>query len=157
MFFPTLTVVSGFFLARMILITLGVLKGPVLRMFERYGDDEPYYDALPRLLLWVGLFTVSSGTLLANLVPSSILPLVMMGFLMFIGAYAAYELPDLTRKYFRYPVWYVELLERTSRAERRRIAYMWRLLSRKARVAYSSNNHWFNEWADLIIVSTLHP
>jgi hypothetical protein len=50
-----------------------------------------------------------------------------------------------------------ELVGRTTRAERRRLAYMWLRLPAKLRLIYNSNDRAFMEWADMVILSTFWP
>ncbi|MCQ3932436.1 MAG: hypothetical protein DPW16_18460 [Chloroflexi bacterium] len=149
-------VLSGIFLSRSILITLGLLKGPVLRAFERYGDEEGDYNSLLYLLFWMGMFSVMSGLWLARLSRNVFFPMEFIGVVLLIGSSFAYRKPHIVERIFHYPVWYYELKERTSRSERRRIAYMWLHISRKGKLIYNSSDFAFNQWADLIIVSTIY-
>lgn len=151
-----LFMVSGLFLSHSVLVVLGVLKGPVLHIFERYGDEEEFYDSLTRLALGLGVFSLASGIGLGRNFPRAFLPLEAMGVITLVATVIFYRTSATTRKYFRYPIWYFELLERSSRSERRRIAFMWLNLSRKGKLIFNSSDHAFNQWADLIIVSTLY-
>ncbi|MBI5931437.1 MAG: hypothetical protein HY862_19165 [Chloroflexi bacterium] len=147
---------SGIFLSRSIMVMLGLIKGPVLHSFEKYGDDERGYNGLLYLLFWMGAFSLNSGIWMARLSRNVFLPMESLGVILMAGAFIAYRQAHLVHKFFHYPRWYFELEERTSRSERRRIAYMWLQLSRKGRLIYNSNDFAFNQWADLIIVSTIY-
>lgn len=149
--------VSLIFLGRLVLILTGVLKDPVLRVSQRYAVADDLYNPLPWLLLWFGVFLFSGGLLLAMArVP---VPIYLLGFLFMLMAYGAYERPQLANEYpnlfLSYPRWYYELRARTTREERRRIAYMWLWLPRGLRLYYNSHDPAFNQWADLIILSTI--
>jgi hypothetical protein len=76
-----------------------------------------------------------------------------------VGAYFSYRYPHLTGQkhglFLNHPRWLFELGERTSRLERRRIAYMWLRLPLRLRLIYNSNDRAFLEWADMVILSTL--
>jgi hypothetical protein len=145
-------------LMRTILIMSGFLKGPILHSFEKYGDAETVYYPLPALLLWSGLLVFSIGPWIAPGLRSWT-PVVLLGLPLLIAAYYAYVTPQFALKYpdifFVYPRWYHDLRERTTRYERRRIAYMWLALPAGMRLAYNGNDRAFNQWADLVIMATM--
>ena len=149
-------IVSLFFLGRLVLILMGVLKDPVLRVSQRYAVGDDLYYPLPWLLLWFGLFLFAGGLLLTTVQVS--IPIYFLGFLIMLLAYGAYERPQWAAQYpallLSYPRWYYNLRDRTTREERRRIAYMWLWLPRGLRLYYNSHDPAFNQWADLIILST---
>ena len=151
-----LHLISAFFMTRMLFVTWGLLKGPILIHFERYGDAEARYSPLPALLFWIGLFMQLSGIYMEAVVTGAFYSLETLGLLCLLGAYLTYRMPGLTRRLFPFPRWYVDLWSRTSRSERRRIAFMWLRISWKARMRYNSNDRAFLEWADYIILSTLY-
>jgi len=155
-FIPLL--VSIAFLLRIGLILVGLLKGPILRTFEKYGDDETVYYPLPSLLLWGGILVLSASTILgqqlAIFMPSWLIGVGMIG-----AGYLAYTHPEIPRSFPQifmiYPRWYYELRERTSRYERRRLAYMWLWLPPRLRLIYDGSDTAFNQWADLVILATM--
>ncbi|HLV34033.1 MAG TPA: hypothetical protein VKY59_02915 [Spirillospora sp.] len=146
------------FLLRIGLILTGLLKGPILQTFEKYGDAENIYYPLPSILLWLGIMTLSLTALIAERA-GIVLPTVPVGLLLLAAAYAAYTQQDLARQYPRifmsYPRWYHDLRDRTSRYERRRLAYMWLSLPPRLRLIYNGSDHAFNQWADLVILATM--
>lgn len=144
-------------LARAMLIMLGLLKGPVLRSLERYGDDELLYNVLPQALLWMGLSVAFGGFWLQESLALINSPLPAVGIFILILAGLSFQYERSTAFLFRYPAWYHELLRRTSRSERRRIAYMWLRLSWKTQLLYNSNDRAFLQWADFIILATINP
>jgi hypothetical protein len=150
--------ISVVFLVRIGLILIGLLKGPVLQTFEKYGDAENVYYPLPSILLWAGIFILSMTGFLADRA-SVFLPTAPFGIFMLIAAYFAYTHPEIARQYPRlfmsYPRWYFDLRERTSRYERRRLAYMWLWLPRRLRLIYNGSDAAFNQWADLVILATM--
>jgi hypothetical protein len=145
-------------LGRMGLILVGLLKDPVLRASERYADEDDLYYPLPALLFWFGIFLFAGGLLLAA-VTRVRYPMYVVGLFFMVLAYGAYTHPNLAMKYpkllLSYPRWYSDLRERTTREERRRIAYMWLWLPRRVRLFYNSHDPAFNLWADMIILSTV--
>lgn len=155
---PFLFVASLVALIRTGLILMGLLKGPILHTFEKYGDDENIYYPLPSILLWLGVLLISTSPWLAagsrdlgiGLVPGIVLLLL---------ASVAYNNPQIALQFpwlfMRYPRWYWDLRERTSRQERRRIAYMWLWMPPRARLTYNGSDHAFNHWVDLVILSML--
>ncbi len=155
-FIPIL--LSLIFLMRTVLILSGLLKGPILQTFEKYGDAETVYYPLPSLLLWSGILVFSLGPWIAPGLRSWS-PVILMGGLLLIAAYFAYTNPKFALQhagiFLIYPRWYYELRERTSRYERRRLAYMWLALPRGLRLAYNGSDRAFNQWADLVIMATM--
>jgi hypothetical protein len=153
---PGLFFVSLFFTARSMLIIFGYLKGPVLTTFERYGEELRPYNPLPALLFWLGLASLFAGFWISAQF-STITAFGTLGTLLLFLAYVAFYFNNLTTLYFRYPMWYFDLEERTSRSERRRIAYMWLRSSWRMRLFYNSSDQAFLQWADFIILATVKP
>lgn len=151
-------VISLVFLIRIGLILIGLMKGPILQTFEKYGDAENIYYPLPSMLLWAGVLVLSVTAFMADRA-DIILPTAPLGLLLLIAAYFAYTHPEIARQYpqifMSYPRWYFELRERTSRYERRRLAYMWLWLPRRLRLIYNGSDYAFNQWADLVIMATM--
>jgi hypothetical protein len=157
---------STVFLARSSLIIIGLYKDPILHSFEKYGDQENLYYPLVYTLLWLGVFVLSLMTLVLenrflDLIGNPLIfytvilglgPLLHIVYL-WLARYAMRN-PDL---FLLYPVWYREVRERTSRAERRRLAYMWLCLPWRTRLLYDSSDHAFTVWVDLVILATLRP
>lgn len=151
--------VSIFYFTRSLLEVSGLLKDPIIRSFQKYGDEEEFYFLLPRFLFWSGLFLLTSSFVMSVWVGVVLFPGQLFGVLLMGAAFVLHA----QRDYFQthpnrlliYPRWFYDLHERTSRLERRRIAYMWLRMSGKARLNLNSNNRAFNEWADMIILSTL--
>jgi hypothetical protein len=141
----------------MALIVSGVLKGPVIRRFERYSVFDDTYYPLPGLCFSLGALTLCAGLLLRQMTDSTFpahLPglfLITFGFVALRGFGLAKRFPRL---FLAYPQWYADLRERTTREERRRLAFMWLFLPRRARLFYSVHTWAFVIWADLVIVST---
>lgn len=144
-------------LIRIMLVVIGVWKEPILHAFERYGDAERQYEALPQLLAWSGAFSIATSFWLADTAPTSLYPLYVLGIALLVSAYVSYRLRQGLRRIFPYPRWYFELIDRTGRSERRRIAYLWLRLSWRTRLMLNSNSHAFEQWADFVIMSTLYP
>lgn len=145
-------------LAREILIISGLLKDPILRGFEKYGDVETAYYPLPALMTWSGLLLLCLGALAAPAL-GSLLPLALPGALLLAGAFWRRLHAELARRFpgvvMRYPLWYLDLRERTSRYERRRLAYLWLTLPWQLRLRYNGSDRAFNHWADLVIIATM--
>ncbi len=151
-------IISLAFLIRTGLILIGLMKGPILQTFEKYGDAENLYYPLPSMLLWAGVLMLSTTAFLADRTGIYV-PTAPVGLLLLAAAYFAYTHPEIARQYpqvfMSYPRWYFELRGRTSRYERRRLAYMWLWLPRRLRLIYNSSDHAFNQWADLVIMATM--
>lgn len=152
--------ISILFVIRSVLLITGLLKGPILHRFEKYGDRENFLPFLTPLLAWLGLFVILSNFLL--LVQWQVeLNVGQMGLAFIIIALLAYRWPhwfsDRYGLLFNHPRWLAEITGRTTRAERRRLAYMWLRLPFKLRVIYNSSDRAFMEWADMVILSSFWP
>jgi hypothetical protein len=154
-----LFVVPVVYIIRSILIVVGLLKGPILRLYERYGDDEPIYYPLPGILLslasvWVGIvLLVPTSSAVARM--SAVPPILLL-----ICAYFAQFYPPSMRYYIERfsisPRWLLHLREYTTRIERRRIAYMWLNLSPRTRLLFNSSDQAFLQWADFVVLASVN-
>jgi hypothetical protein len=158
--------VSAFFLFRTTLILAGLLKGPILKSFEKYGDEENLYFPAVHFVWWLPVFLASFGLwLFDSKIPAALRSPYIPYCAVMIGAYLMYAsyrpLMNFAERhgdwFAAYPRWYNELRERTTRAERRRIAYMWLYLPWRARLLYNSNNVAFLVWLDLVLLATVRP
>ncbi|MCB9453377.1 MAG: hypothetical protein H6672_18245 [Anaerolineaceae bacterium] len=149
---------SLFFLIRTTLMFIGLLKGPIITLFEQYGGQEKLFLPLLPLVGWTGGLLIGLGGWAVSS-PEAQAALAGLGVVLVLATYLAYQdLPLITEfhvNYLPYPRWYHELLERTTRYERRRIAYMWLRLSWRTRLMYNSNSQVFLIWADFIIMGTV--
>ena len=145
------------FLARTVLIIAGWYKAPVLRQFEKYGDEENFYYSLPALLGWSGAMIITAN-LWVSMVWGVVYPFISAGGMLLVAAYVAYRFPEYMGRHpsllLTHPRWLHELLGRTTRQERRRIAYMWLRLPLRLRLIYSSDDQAFMHWVDMVIIST---
>ncbi len=152
------TAISLGFLIRVALIMIGTYKEPVLRTFSEYGPDEKLYMPGQSLVIWVSALSFCGG-LWATKLSSLSFTLTTLGVLLLIVAGCSYTYPKLAQKIhfkiLKYPHWYYDLRERTTRYERRRIGYMWLHLPLRARLSYNSSDAMFLLWADFIIMGTI--
>jgi hypothetical protein len=120
------------------------------------GDDA--YHLLPSLLLGMGLFALFGGFLFSAAIAPHYPPM-LLSIIFFIAAYAAYgRKDDMNRHphiFLGFPRWYADLRERTTREERRRLAYMWLCLPRRMRLHLDGSDHHFQLWADQVILATI--
>jgi hypothetical protein len=137
---------------RAFLIVMGTYKDPVLASFEHYGEER-IFSPLFSLTVWAVVFVYLSLFLYVRAGPLFALGLI-------IGAFLAsmHERMDEWRyKYdsmFRlFPRWYFELVQRTDREERRRIAYLWLRLPIATRILYNARSEYFHQWVDLVLMS----
>jgi len=153
-----LTGISIFFLIRSALIMFGYLKEPILRTFEEYGPQEKLYLPLLPILAWSSAVALAAS-LWATRFPNLSFTLSILGVLLLLAAGLGYNNREWLEKYhfklLKLPTWYHELRDRTTRYERRRIAYMWLHLPFRARLTYNSSNRLFFIWADFIIMGTV--
>jgi hypothetical protein len=143
------------FLVRLILIFVGILKTPVMRVLQVYAEESKYYYPLAALIWWFGVCW-TSGALLIMRVFGSGFPIFLPGIA--LGFLAAHLLlnPEKTPipASGLQPRWYRELADRANRDEQRRIAYMWLRLPPRLRTFFELNDRAFSTWTDLIILST---
>ena len=151
------TIIVTFNFVRTVLVITGLYKDPILRAFEKYGGDEDYYYPLPPFAAWLGAFLIVTDfwftTFLGNFHTFT-----LIGGLLIVCAAITSQYPEIMNDrpqwFLVYTRWLYEIRERTTRHERRRLAYMWLRLPWKLRVIYNSNEAAFNHWADMVILST---
>ena len=152
-----LTLTSAVYLGIVVLIAIGLYKDPILRHFERYAERDDDINLLPSFLLGLGLVSLFGGFVFSAVAPR--FPPLFLGLIFLVAAYFAFNSPGVLASYphiFQaFPRWYVDLRERTTREERRHIAYMWLCLPRSARLHYSGSDHHFLLWADYVILATV--
>lgn len=143
--------VSMLFL-RACLVTLGFYKEPILAAFQRYGDEvgfSPLFEAC----VW-GMVSAYLGFVL--LVPSSFL--ILIGILLFVTFFMLYwRVRDSVMRhpqiFLRFPSWYREIVDRTTREERRKLSYMWLGLPIRTRLLYNAQHDEFRKWVELVVLS----
>lgn len=152
------TTVSVLLLVRATLILVGYFKSPIIRTFSEYGPREKLYMPAQQILLWGGVLSFCAG-LWSSRYPSlsSTLAIlgVLMGLVVALGYTYAEQAEQIHLKILPFPIWYHELRERTTRYERRRIAYMWLSLPLRARLTYNSSDKMFMIWVDFIIMGAI--
>lgn len=145
-------------LIRYSLVIVGMLKGPVLETFERYGDDDPVYFPWPQILFWVGVMIIGIGQIAATETGTLSTPNLMAVACWVIG-WVLFSMSDSisheTALIPHIPLWLDKLAENTGRYERRRIAYMWLKLPMRTRLLYNASDRLFFQWAELVIMATV--
>lgn len=137
---------------RAFLIVVGMYKDPILASFEHYGDERVFSPTLT-LLIWTG-FSVYLFTFL----------ILEPGLVLFTGALALVAGFSFRESIARFvkrrqqlsrslPVWYAQLVERTDRHERRRIAYLWLRLPARTRLLYNAHNGLFHHWMEQVLLT----
>jgi hypothetical protein len=153
-----LTLATAIYIGVLLLIAAGLYKDPVLRHFERYAERDDSFYLLPPLLLGLGLFAISGGFLFSASIAPRYPPLIL-GIIFLALAFLAREHTQVMSAYpqifLAYPRWYAELRERTTREERRHIAYMWLALPGAARLHFNGSDYHFLIWADHVILATV--
>ncbi|MDX2160070.1 MAG: hypothetical protein SF162_01970 [bacterium] len=154
-FFGSGGLISAFFLVRLALIHVGLLKEPVLRQLQSYSDSYIRYYPLPAVLIWSGMLWICGGISIMQLAGSRF-PLFLPGVLFLCGAWISVQAADWLMHHQRWmlPRWYRDLDERADRDEQRRIAYAWLRLPRPLRRTLNVNDRAFAAWTDLVILSS---
>lgn len=137
---------------RACLVTLGYYKEPILSAFQQYGD-EVGFSPLFESLAW-GL--VLAYMIFVLLAPSSFL--VLIGVFLFVGFVMLYwrikdSVMDHPSVFLRFPSWYREIVDHTSREERRKLSYMWLGLPLRTRLLYNADHAEFRKWVELVVLS----
>jgi hypothetical protein len=161
-----LFLVCAFCLLRSALVVTGMYKAPILHSFEKYGGEEDFYYPVIYLAVWLFAFLIVLAFLLYQARFPRVLRDQFFVYIIFapVGL-IAWRVYALMAKYAKehpelflvYPHWYTNVRERTSRAERRRLAYMWLHLPWRTRLLYNSSDQAFLIWVDLVILATLRP
>lgn len=147
-----LTLVFLFFTIRALLIVLGWYKDPILRQFERYGEER-IYSPFVAFVLWCTGFVFFA--FIAYFGVTHILLVVLAMAVPFSYFYPILKRqveskPDL---FMMYPKWYGRLMQMTEREERRRIAYLWLRLPAGTRLLYNTRDEFFHRWTDLVLLT----
>jgi hypothetical protein len=153
-----LFIVTVLGLGRSALVLIGLYKDPILWTFEQYGPDERLPLPLVTVAAWLGGFLIAIGLWISLYIRVKF-PLTEAGVVILLLAGTCYYYYSFIWKwYYRvipYPRWHHELLGRTTRYERRRIAYMWLHLPWRLRLMYNSSDKNFFVWADFVIMGTI--
>lgn len=149
---PMLMFAAALLFLRASLVTLGFYKEPILTAFQQYGD-EVGFSPLFETCAWGG---VLGYLLFLVLVPSSFLILIgVFSFVMFVMLY--WRIRDSVMShpqvFLRLPGWYREIVDHTTREERRKLSYMWLALPLRTRLLYNAQHEEFRKWVELVVLS----
>jgi len=146
------TIIALSMTIRSLLIVIGAYKDPVLASFEEYGSER-IFSPVFSLILWTFLMAYimlywyfEAGVALALGITFGV-PIAALKdtFLDFLDKH-----PMLFRTF---PRWYYDMVKRTDREERRRIAYMWLRLPIRTRMIYNAQPSLFNQWVEQVILT----
>lgn len=137
---------------RACLVTLGYYKEPILSAFQRYGDEvgfSPLFEVFCWGLTLAYLFFVL-------VVPSSFL--VLIGIFIFVFFTMLYwkvrdNIMNHPQIFLRFPQWYRDIVDHTTREERRKLSYMWLGLPLRTRLLYNAQHDEFRKWVELVVLS----
>lgn len=134
------------------LVTLGFYKEPILAAFQRYGDEVGFSPLLEAG--WWGV--VLAYLILILAVPSSFLLIFgAMAFALSVTLYWKVKDSILNHPqiFLKFPRWYREIVDHTSREERRKLSYMWLGLPLRTRLLYNAQHDEFRKWVELVVLS----
>ena len=137
---------------RACLVTLGYYKEPILSAFQKYGD-EVGFSPLFESLSW-GF--VLGYLIFILVVPSSFLILIgIFCFVFFVMLYwkVRDSIMSHPRLFLRFPTWYRDIVDHTTREERRKLSYMWLGLPLRTRLLYNAQHDEFRKWVELVVLS----
>lgn len=137
---------------RALLVTLGFYKEPILSAFQQYGDEvgfSPLFEAI----IWA---SVLAYLLFVMMVPSSLL--ILLGVMVFVSFVMLYwkvkdNIMNYPQVFLRFPRWYRDIVDHTSREERRKLSYMWLALPLRTRLLYNAQHNEFRKWVELVVLS----
>ncbi|MCY4466387.1 MAG: hypothetical protein OXE46_12705 [Chloroflexi bacterium] len=137
---------------RACLVTLGYYKEPILSAFQRYGD-EVSFSPLFEAFCW--------GMTLAYLIFVLVVPssfLILIGIFFFVFFTMLYwkvrdNIMNHPHIFLRFPHWYREIVDHTTREERRKLSYMWLGLPLRTRLLYNAQHDEFRKWVELVVLS----
>ena len=143
---------ASMFCMRALLVTLGFYKEPILAAFQRYGDEvgfSPLFEAIT----WAG---VLAYLLFVMMIPSSLL--ILLGIMIFVSFVMLYwkvkdNIMNYPQVFLRFPRWYRDIVDHTSREERRKLSYMWLALPLRTRLLYNAQHNEFRKWVELVVLS----
>ena len=55
--------------------------------------------------------------------------------------------------FLRFPSWYRDIVDHTTREERRKLSYMWLGLPLRTRLLYNAQHEEFRKWVELVVLS----
>ena len=147
-----LMLLASLLFIRSCLVTMGFYKEPIISAFQQYGEEvgfSPLFDAFT----W--------GCALGYLIFLMVVPstfLVMVGVMIFVAYVLLYwKIRDNVMSYpglfLRFPRWYRDIVDHTSREERRKLSYMWLVLPLRTRLLYNAHQDAFRHWVELVVLS----
>ena len=137
---------------RALLVAFGFYKEPVLAAFQQYGDEVGFSPLLD-MFLWG---SVVAYLIFVAVVPSSMLILVgVVSIVLFVTVYWQVKdsIMDHPEIFLQYPRWYRDIVDHTSREERRKISYMWLGLPFRTRLLFNAREDAFRKWVELVVIS----
>ena len=149
----TLLLICATQTSRAVFVMTGMYKDPVLAKFEHFGEDEPVFSPILNIAVWGSALLY---LLLFLYFPSGML--FVLGIMIGVTfASARFEILEFVRKRQNptrmFPDWYADLSQRTTREERRRIAYMWLRLPPRTRLIYNTSTPYFMHWVDQVLIT----
>jgi len=145
-------IVACLLFLRAVLVTFGYYKEPVLAAFQQYGDEVGFSPLLD-MFLWGGIMAY---LIFVAVVPSSMLILFgVVSIILFASLY--WQVKDNIMNhpeiFLQYPRWYRDIVDHTSREERRKISYMWLGLPFRTRLLFNAREDAFRKWVELVVIS----
>lgn len=149
-------------LTQTMLVMAGRNKDQLLGYWQLYGREVVYHPILS-LLSWSACFV-----LVLHFIPirSTLVRFSQVSLILSLFAAIVFPVIQLTHWHYgwlnpvlrrlpRLPSWYTEIIHRTSRYERRRIAYMWLRLPPQLRTVFNGRDQSFLDWADFVIMGSV--
>ena len=137
---------------RAFLVMTGFYKTPLLTSFQAYGEEKIVSPVIT-FLFWFCMLAIYLLIFVVNLTGWIILVIIMGAILSATWHQKERVFKQFSKVFFRYPAWYYTLYQRTSREERRRLAYMWLFLPLRTRMVYNTHDAFFDSWVDLVLMT----
>jgi hypothetical protein len=163
--FPQFTIWTGTFFTTGLLLYYGaiiggVFKEPLMAQFRKYGDEQ-LPSPLLRFLQVAGFWCIFLAMLVRELAtptgyirrtfPTAVF--IVLAGMAFGASFLVWQRPDLR---FSLPRWYNEVLQNSSRQERRFIGYAWLRIPFKMRWRLNGDQAAFRTWADTVRITVIY-
>ncbi len=131
-------------------ILLGLYKDPMMAHFRQYGEERRIYP-LSRFIFSLSGVLFMTGLML----PGSTIEALLL-ILSLIGIVASFGISRTPHVQAALPRWYQDLLDITTREERRAIAYAWARLPLRTRLRLNGDSYAFQVFVDEVRLTVIY-
>jgi len=154
-----LTVIATGALLQRTSVVFGLIKDPIMTRFRLYGPEMPF-SPLARFMDMLGVWSLMTASMLDALTADQrgvwgYTPMIFFALMLmaFTGSYVVRKSDQLRHAL---PPWYNELIQSTTRQERRHLAYAWLRIPRKMRWRLNADQASFRVFVDLVRLTSFY-